>query len=186
MKDLVFQFQDQFFEADRVRVQHRSGKPMDEVPEIMETDLVAGSTSPGPKCGESDAGEVVQEDDMSEVVASEKDLKCERSKVVACEIFDSVDAVAVFLMVDEQFAPRGNPACTERVTERFIEASGAAGKNDWLGAWSEVVDAGDAGETERIMLVFDTRSCNAGTASALGRMRIVDLRRFKSASRWYV
>ena len=38
VKDLVFQVQDQFFEADRVRVQHRSGKPMDEMPEIMETD----------------------------------------------------------------------------------------------------------------------------------------------------
>ena len=78
VKDLVFQVQDQFFEADRVRVQHRSGKPMDEMPEIMETDLVAGPTSPGPKCGDGDAGEVVQEDEMSEVVASEKDLKCVR------------------------------------------------------------------------------------------------------------
>ena len=56
--------------------------------------------------------------------------------------------------VDEQFAQRGNPECTERVTERFIEASGAAGKNDWLDAWSEVVDAGDTGETDQMMLVF--------------------------------
>ena len=82
---------------------------------------------------------------MSVVVASEKDLKCERSEVVACEIFDSADAMAVLPAVDEQFAPRGNPECTERVTEWFCEAGGAAGKNDWLGAWSEVVDASDTG-----------------------------------------
>ena len=34
------------------------------------------------------------------------------------------------------------PKCTERVTERFSEAGGAAGKSDRLGAWSEVVDSG--------------------------------------------
>ena len=93
-------------------------------------------------------------------------MKCERSEVVACEIFDSADAMAVLPVVDEQFAPRGNPECTERVTERFSEAGGVAGKKDWLGAWSEVVDTGDTGESERMMLVFVTRSCNAGTASA--------------------
>ena len=56
---------------------------------------MAGSTSPGPKCGDGDAGDVVQEDEVSKVVASEKDLKCERSDFVACEIFDSADAMAV-------------------------------------------------------------------------------------------
>ena len=113
---------------------------------------MAGSTSPGPKCGDGDAGEGVQEDEMSEVVA--------------CEIFDSADAMAVVLVVDEQFASCGNPESTEQVTERFSEAGGVAGKNDWLGAWAEVMDAGDTGETDLMMLVFVTRSCNAGTASA--------------------
>ena len=122
---------------------------------------------------------------MSEVVASEKDLRCERSEVVACEIFDSADAMAVLPAVDEQFAPRGNPECTERVTERFSEAGGAAGKNDWLGAWSEVVDAGDTGETDPMMLVFVHGSAGQALPLRLRRMRIVDLRRFKSASRWY-
>ena len=63
---VVLQIQEQFFEAGRVRVQHRSGKPMDEAPEIMETALLAGSTSSGPQCGDGDAGEVVQEDEISE------------------------------------------------------------------------------------------------------------------------